>query len=136
MFNPLTLDIHSGLYFGNMNAWVWWQGSQAVSDEFSLMSGVVTGKKYSVSKHFYRYIRPGAVRVKSISDDPEVFVTSFEHSGKGTFTLVIINSGNAGKSVKLTGEGLPDIFKMYRTNKETDNCSFIKDITSGTSSEF
>jgi glucuronoarabinoxylan endo-1,4-beta-xylanase len=132
----LAMDIHSALYYGNISAWVWWQGSQAKSDEFSLMSGTVTGKKYSISKHFYRYIRPGAVRVKSTTADLDFFVTAYENQAKGAHTIIIINSGSADKSVSLTGPGLPNTFKMYRTNSGAENCLFIKDVVSGSASNF
>ena len=132
----LALDMHAALFYGNISAWVWWQGSQGTMDEFSLMSGTSTGKKYSISKHFYRYIRPGAVRVKSTTTDPDFFVTAYENQGKGTHTIIIINSGSADKSVSLTGTGLPATFKMYRTNSGSENCLYIKDVASGASNGF
>jgi O-glycosyl hydrolase len=132
----LALDIHAALFYGNINAWVWWQGSQAKMDEFSLMSGTTTGKKYSVSKQFYRYIRPGAVRVKSTSSDTDVYVTAYVNQLKGTHTIVIINSGTVDKAVSLTGVGLPSTFKMYRTNSTTENCTFINVVGSGAASSF
>ena len=132
----LALDIHAALFYGNISAWVWWQGSQGTMDEFSLMSGTTTGKKYSVSKHYYRYIRPGAVRIKSLSSDPDIFVTAYENSLKATRTLVIINSGSTDKSVSLSGIGLPATFKMYRTNSSTENCQLIKEINFGAANSF
>jgi len=132
----LALDIHAALYYGNISAWVWWQGSGSTINEFSLMSGTATGKKYSISKHFYRYIRPGAVRVKSTTVDPDFFVTAYENLAKGTHTIIIINSGSADKAVCLTGNGLPTTFKMYRTNSGAENCLFIQDVSSGTASSF
>ena len=132
----LAMDMHAALSYGNISAWLWWQGSQGTIDDFSLMSGTTTGKKYFVSKHFYRYIRPGAVRLKSISDDPDFFVTAFENQVKGTHTLVIINSGNTDKAVSLLGDELPATFKMYRTNSSTENCTYIKDVTSGATNSF
>jgi len=132
----LALDIHAALYYGNISAWVWWQGSQATPDEYSLMSGTTTGKKYSVSKHYYRYIRPGSVRIKSTSGDPDFFSTAWENQLKGTATIVIINAGNADKAVSLNGDGLPETFKMYRTNSTTENCIFIKDVSPGTVNSF
>jgi len=132
----LALDMHAALFYGNISSWVWWQGSQGTMDEFSLMSGSSTGKKYSISKHFYRYIRPGAVRVKSTTTDPDFFVTAYENQGKGTHTIIIINSGSADKSVSLTGTGLPATFKMYRTNSGSENCLYIKDVASGASNGF
>lgn len=63
----LALDIMSALNNGNVAGWVWWQGSENPGSsnigEFALMNGLVKGKKYYASKQFYRYIRPGAVRV-------------------------------------------------------------------------
>ena len=57
---------------GNVAGWVWWQGSENPGStggvgEFALMNGLNKGKKYYVSKQFYRYIRPGAVRVGATS---------------------------------------------------------------------
>ena len=40
------------------------------------MNGSVKGKKYYVSKQFYRYIRPGAVRVGATSTNANVFVSA------------------------------------------------------------
>lgn len=132
----LAMDIHSGLYYGNMSGWVWWQGSQGKMDEFSLMNGTSTGKKYAVSKQYYRYVRPGAVRVKTITDDADFFVTAFENIAKGTHTILIINSGNTDKAVSIKGNDLPTTFKMYRTNSGTENCTYIKDVNSGASNSF
>jgi glucuronoarabinoxylan endo-1,4-beta-xylanase len=132
----LAMDIHSGLFYGNMSAWVWWQGCQSTMSEYCLMTGSITSKKYYVSKQYYRYIRPGAVRVKSTSDSPEFFVTAYENSAKGTNTIVIINSGTEDKAVVLNGNDLPATFKMYRTNSTTENCTFIKEVGLGTAASF
>lgn len=128
----LAMDIYSALYYGNASAWVWWQGSQSGSiGEFNLMNGTTVGKKYLVSKHFYRYIRPGAVRVKSETDNENIFVSAFKNSAKETKTIVVINAGNIDKTISLVGEGLPSKFKMYRTNSSNENCVFINEVSSG-----
>lgn len=133
----LAMDIHSALFYGNISAWVWWQGSQSGSiGEFNLMNGTTTGKKYQVSKHFYRYIRPGAVRVQSKTDDTDFFVTAYKNTAKGTQTIVVINSGNAEKTISLAGESLQTTFRMYRTNSSTENCTFIKEVKSGSANRF
>ena len=119
----LAMDIYSGLNYGNMQAWVWWQGSEASGiSNYSLMSNNTCGKKYYVSKHYYRFIRPGAIRVKSTSDDPEVFVTAFNHQEKGTTTIVIINDGSEAKSVSVLGDDLPAVFTIYLTTSGSENC--------------
>jgi len=133
----LAQDIHAGLYYGNMSAWVWWQGSQQGGiGEYNLMQGTTTGKKYHASKHFYRYIRPGAVRIAGSSEDPNIFVTAYEHTTNGTHTVIVINSGTASKSVYLNGANLPNSFSMYRTRSGDDNCTLIESVGIGPTNSF
>jgi glucuronoarabinoxylan endo-1,4-beta-xylanase len=133
----LAMDIYSGLNYGNMQAWVWWQGSEASGiSNYSLMSNNTGGKKYYVSKHYYRYIRPGAVRVKSTSDDPDIFVTAFEHQAKGTSTIVIINAGSEARSVSIRGADLPATYTIYRTTSGNENCKEIGTLTPGPDNRF
>jgi len=133
----LAQDIHAGLYYGNISAWVWWQGSQLDGmGEFNLMQGTTVGKKYFVSKHFYRYIRPEATRIKATTTDLKLFVTAYQHLTKATQTIVVINSDQRAKRIFLTGSGLLDTFQMYRTSEGTENCAFINAIKTGEGNSF
>jgi glucuronoarabinoxylan endo-1,4-beta-xylanase len=125
----LGLDILSGLNNGNMSGWVWWQGSENPGSssgigQFALMNGLVKGKKYYVSKQFYRYIRPGAVRVGATSNNANVFVSAFEHSVQGTHTIVLANTSANTQSVTVGGAGLPGSFTIFRTSA-SDNADEI-----------
>ncbi|HEV7608135.1 MAG TPA: glycoside hydrolase family 30 beta sandwich domain-containing protein [Steroidobacteraceae bacterium] len=122
----LGLDIISALNNGNLAGWVWWQGSEnpgstAGVGEFALMNGAVKGKKYFVSKQFYRYIRPGAVRVGATSANNNVFVSAYEHAGAGTHTIVLANTATTSQTVTLGGAGLPASFTIYRTSATEDS---------------
>ncbi len=132
----LAMDIHSALFYGNASAWVWWQGSESTISDYSLMSGTTVGKKYQVSKHYYRYIRPGAVRVKSEADNENFFVSAYKNTAKGTTTIVVINSADKDKTISLLGEGLPETFKMYRTNSTNENCVLIDEVGRGKANRF
>jgi O-glycosyl hydrolase len=133
----LAMDICSGLIFGNMSGWVWWQGSELGSiGEYNLMNGTTSGKKYYASKHYYRFVRPGAVRVKSTSDDSDIFVSAFEHISKGTNTIVIVNAGATDKSMSLEGAGLSAEFSIYLTTSGADNCKLIGTVKSGAGNSF
>jgi glucuronoarabinoxylan endo-1,4-beta-xylanase len=117
----LGLDMMSALNNGNVAGWVWWQGSEnpgstAGVGQFALMNGTVKGKKYYVSKQFYRYIRPGAVRVGATSANTNVFVSAFEHPARGTHTVVVANTSQSAQSVTLGGAALPTTFTIYRTS--------------------
>lgn len=133
----LAMDIYSGLAYGNMQAWIWWQGSEASGiSNYSLMSNLTCSKKYYVSKHFYRYIRPGAVRVKCTSDDAGVFAVAFEHQVKGTNTIVIINSASEARSVSVQGTGLPATYTIYKTTSGGSNCTEAGTVNSGGENRF
>ena len=122
----LAKDIFSALYHGNVSAWVWWQGSDVRGiDEFALMNGLGTGKKYAVSKHFYRFIRPGARRVAvNYNEADGVFAVAFEHAERNIFTVVLINESGGAVKVSLSGANIPASFDYYLSTAATgDNCT-------------
>lgn len=121
----LAQDIYSGLKYGNMSGWVWWQGSgkQSANDPispYSLMDNLRTGKKYAASKHYYRYIRPDAKRVEATSSDNQIFVTAYEHVGNGTNTMVLINNDIVSKAINVSGANLPSSFTIFRSSSIED----------------
>ena len=133
----LAMDIYSGLYYGDMNAWVWWQGSQLDGiGVYNLMKGTTAGKKYFVSKQYYRYIRPGAVRIKALSSDPEVYVVAFIHDLNQTQTLILINAGARDKNIILGEKDIAQSFIMYRTTSLSNNCTEIGEVKPGTAGKF
>lgn len=130
----LALDIMSALNNGNVAGWVWWQGSENPGSsnigEFALMNGLVKGKKYYASKQFYRYIRPGAVRITGTSTNSNVSVSSYFHPQQGTHTIVLANSSGSAQTITVGGAGLPSSFTVFRTSA-TDNCVNAGSYTTG-----
>lgn len=129
----LAQDIYSALHHGNASAWVWWQGSDLRGiDEYALMNGLGTGKKYAVSKHFYRFIRPEARRVVVTFNEAEgVFASAFEHISMGTFTIVLINANKQAVKLNLSGMGLPASYEMFVTTQgSNDNCRLTGTVSS------
>jgi O-glycosyl hydrolase len=115
----LAIDLQTALLFGNVSGWIVWQGSSldAIND-FTMMSDLTVGKKYYASKNFYRYIRPGAVRVAGTSSDEAVSVSAFKHEANDTHTIVLINTASESKGIDLSLAGEYD---MYVTS-DTKNC--------------
>ena len=67
----LAKAMYTALRFGNASAWVFWSLSSGNLDEYSLMSSKGDkSKRYYVSKQFYRYVRPGAIRTDATTVDP------------------------------------------------------------------
>jgi glucuronoarabinoxylan endo-1,4-beta-xylanase len=112
----LAQAIFAALQYGKASAWVWWQGSSSEpGSEFSLMQGTLGGRRYYASKHFYRFIRPGARMLETQSDDPEVLAVAFEHGTIGNFVTVLINVAETQKTVALVGHGLPSVLDAHVT---------------------
>jgi O-glycosyl hydrolase len=116
----LAQAMFAALYYGKVSAWLWWQGSESAGmSESSLMQGTVVGKRYHVSKHFYRFIRPGARMLRSTSDDPKLFAVAFAHEQLGNFVTVLLNGARTEKTLKLVADGVPQELDAYVTSAAT-----------------
>ncbi len=116
----LAQAIYAALKYGKISAWVWWQMSEKGLGQYVLMDLGKPGKRYYVSKNYYRYIRPGAVMVDVAVGDESILVTGFTHAAKKTLTLVVINTNEQPKNIALAGDGLPSNFTLYRTSSSED----------------
>jgi O-glycosyl hydrolase len=69
--------------------------------------------KYVAAKHFYKYIRPGAVAVKtSIDSDDGITASAYEHASDHTLTIVLVNRSAQGQSASIV---LPGNFASMST---------------------
>ena len=129
----LGYAIYSALSYGQVSAWVWWQGSElgGAPGEYTLMGGTqYLGKRYYVSKNYYRFIRPGAKMVQVTSSDSNLFAVAFTHSAMSSFTIVVINTATQDKNLVLGGTNVPSTFTAYRTSASED-CATIGSVTNG-----
>lgn len=114
--------IYGALEFGNVSLWTVW----SVDGQF--FDRGVPNSSYYATKHFYRYIRPGAVRVTSTSPDKEVLVSSFKNDSAhgGNVVCEIINLDTAAKAITVTLSGgtLIAPWLVFRTDAYT-NCAFL-----------
>ncbi len=119
----LAQSIYAALKYGHASAWVWWQLSESGLSEYVLMNLGTPSKRYYISKHYYRYIRPEAVMVEGISDDPNILAVAFKHNTQSTATLVLINTSGLAKTIHLDIDGdiLPAKYTQYRTTS-SENC--------------
>ena len=116
----LAKAMYTALRFGNVSAWVFWSLSTGNLDEYSLMdSRGFKSKRYWVSKQFYRYVRPGAVRVETSSTDDDLLPLAFTKDELPV--LVISNVGTANKAIRVKGDGVSTQYKVFRTSS-SENC--------------
>ncbi|HLF35527.1 MAG TPA: hypothetical protein VI583_14885, partial [Cyclobacteriaceae bacterium] len=98
----LAANIYNALYYGNLNAWCWWAFADNKSSEVFgiLIDGKPTGR-YIASKHYYKYVRPGAVRIKATTGDPNLLALAFRDSGENPWVSILINKAKETKEVRL-----------------------------------
>ena len=119
----LAKAMYTAIKFGNASAWLFWSLSTSNLDAYSLMnSSGVKSKRYHVSKNFYRYIRPGAVRIDaSTAEESKIYPLAFRNAGQNTNTIILINDNKEeGKAVRLIGTDSAAQYKMYTTSASDD----------------
>jgi len=138
----LNNAMYVALKFGKISAWVWWSLSESkgYKQEYALIErtgndNYILGKRYYISKQYYRYIRPGAIgvgcdpitSVGGIDLNSDILALAFQHNAKQTLTLVITNSNAASIAINLeyvNNSIPPSHYEVYQTDS-THNCEFI-----------
>ncbi|MEI6602203.1 MAG: hypothetical protein WCL54_01815, partial [Clostridia bacterium] len=125
----LGKDINLALTEGRINAWVWWRLSDNMSggarnEREGLMKNFVPTPKYYVSKNFYRYIRPGAVRYDCKSTYADLYVSAYKEPVSKKLTIILVNESATDRVISvgaMNGGVTPTQFNSYRTSA-TENC--------------
>ena len=110
----LAKSMYNALHFGNATAWVYWQMSES-SDQGFLSNGR-PNDLYFISQQFYRYIRPGAIRVSVTDDEDDILSLAFTDPALNTETLILINTGANHYEVTMTGDFADQKFQGYLTS--------------------
>jgi O-glycosyl hydrolase len=139
--NPGAFDlaeqIHNALTYGNASAWVYWclsGHSTSVTDgaaSEALMNGLTPSKKYYVSEQYYKFIRPGAVRVDAGPDgENNLQISAYLHPKNHTLTVVILNHATSDVKITLDVKAGPHLktFQTYCTSA-TQDCAKLADVT-------
>ena len=118
----LAQAMYTAIRYGNVSAWLFWtiSGGEQL-DAYNLMTA--TGKKskrYYVSKQFYRYVRPGALRTESSVEKDGLLILSFRHPQQKTATVILINTTDSDQLIEMDMNGLPSYLNVYRTSEKED----------------
>lgn len=95
----LVQHVHNALCYGNVSAWLYHEMYRdpsltplaLIDGDPSVPGSSIVYPKFYALKQYFRYVRPGAVRIKGESDNGDILVTSFIHKPNKMFTLVAIN---------------------------------------------
>ncbi len=98
----LAANIYNSLEYGNLSAWLWWSIADIKSSEqFGLIIDGTPSGRYYASKQFYKFIRPGAVRIEVKSNNADLLSLGFIHSGNYQLVVVLINKGKTDQLVRV-----------------------------------
>jgi O-glycosyl hydrolase len=125
----VALRIHDGLVYGDDSAWFYWQtadGGPTVSTATLTEGTDTTSKKYNVAKQFFRFIRPGSVRIDASPDNlTGVNVSAYEDPATGALTVVMVNmGGDTSTTINLPAGFSAADLGMWRTS-ETENTAYL-----------
>ncbi len=84
--------IHDALVGGHVSAWLFWQFTDLYNTQGPRLG-------YWPAKHFYRFIRPGAVRVGADSSDRDLLASAYRQADQTT--IVLVNRGQEPAEVTL-----------------------------------
>ena len=88
------------------------------------MYSLTPGPKARAIQPFARTIRPGAVRVRSVSSDSNnVRALAFRHDAQSKICVVLINNSSAQQTVSVAGSGLPATFSVNLTSPTSNYVS-------------
>jgi O-glycosyl hydrolase len=116
----LAGNIFNALHCGQASAWVFWSFSVSEgSPEYGLVVSNRPSSRYFVSKQYYKFIRPGAVRVEATSEG--IPVLAFSDAQNKTVSVILYNNTSEAQSLEIKGAGLPSQWDVYTTS-ESRNC--------------
>lgn len=98
----IALKIHHALTVGDATAWLYWQLSDDKDDYRESLTNPKTREKsakLAAARHYFRYIRPGAVRLEvAVTDSNKLKVSAFLNPD-GSLVWVLINAAKTPLSV-------------------------------------
>ncbi len=122
----IALKIHQALTAGRQSAWVYWQltdGSSAGTETLTDSATRNNAPKYVAAKHFFRYIRPGAVRVAAnVTGNTSLSASAYADEFENSLTVVLINASSTAVPVTFALPGFPERLASY-TRVQSSNGS-------------
>ena len=112
MGNPTFDDLYNDLTLGGVSYWeVAYSASVTLVPNPGLTS-FVPGARYFRLRQLIHYVRPGAVRIRTVSSDPSIRVLAFK--ANGLTTTMVENTSASAQTVTLNGL-LPGVYGLSQS---------------------
>jgi O-glycosyl hydrolase len=114
----IAVRIHQALTVGQESAWVYWQLTDGNPNSGSTLTSAAqtnSSPKYVAAKHYFRWIRPGAVRVNAnVAGTTNLLVSAYLHETNATMTVVMINTTSNAMTCQLAVPSQPIGIKTWQ----------------------
>ncbi len=108
----LALRLHQALTTGQQSAWIYWQltdGTPVGNYTLTSSSQLTNSPKFVAARHFFRFIRPDAVRVNAtVSGSTNLLASAYLHETNRSLTVILLNSSSAPIVANLTVPNQPN----------------------------
>jgi hypothetical protein len=122
MSNPTFDDLYSDLTLGNVSYWeVAYSGSNTLVPDSGLTAFTPSNTYFRI-RQVLHYVRPGAVRVQTVSNDSMLHVLAF--SNHGSVTIIVENISATTQNIFLSG--IPS--GMYGLCKASPGGTFFQEL--------
>ncbi len=120
----IALKIEQALTAGQESAWAYWQLSDGKSvNTESLTDSTLKDQspKYVAAKHFFRFIRPGAVRVDTtVSGSTSLAASAYVHDANGTLVVELVNASAQDVTASLAVPAYPASLSSFNVVTSSD----------------
>jgi O-glycosyl hydrolase len=125
----IALKIHQALTAGQQSAWAYWQftdGNPVSASTLTDASQRASAAKYIAAKHFFRFIRPNAVRVNvSVASAPNLNASAYLSASNTALTLVLVNSDTNPVAVQVQAPALPAGLTNFQSFTSDANAQWV-----------
>ncbi len=95
----VALKLHQALTAGRQSGWAYWQmtdGSPVGGSTLTDATMLANSPKLTAARHFFAFVRPGAVRVNAAVNEPgnpgaPLLTSAFVHDADYSLTVVLVN---------------------------------------------
>lgn len=122
----LALRIHQALTTGLESAWIYWTFSDSDNNGQVSAYGLTNvstqerSPKYNAAKHFFKWIRPGSVRIDAqVQGTNNVLASAYLSTDQQTLTCILLNTSASEQSFSIKLPSGYNEFKCYTSRENT-----------------
>jgi hypothetical protein len=125
----IALKIHQAMTSGQQSAWAYWQftdGNAAGASTLTDATQRTNATKYVAAKHFFRFIRPNAVRVSaSVSNASGLEASAYLAASNTALAVVLVNTASNSITVQLATPAVPAGLTKYESFTSGPNALWV-----------